>query len=116
VEVEPVEKVDSVCKNRWASLITLGGFMQQITDERKKEIIKALEDRGAKLPCPRCSNPSFTLLDGYFNQTIQTNLRGIVLGGPSVPTVVVACTRCGYLSQHALGALGLLPKEEAKNE
>jgi ribosomal protein L37E len=93
--------------------------MQQIShisEKKKQEIIKALEDRGAKLPCPRCGNQSFTLLDGYFNQTIQTDVRGLVLGGPSVPSVVVVCNRCGYLSQHALGALGLLPKEEAENE
>jgi len=83
---------------------------------QKQKIIKALEERGARLPCPRCGNNSFTLLDGYFNQTVQTDLKGMVLGGPSVPSVVVACNRCGYLSQHALGALGLLPQEEAKNE
>lgn len=87
--------------------------MQQISEERKKEIVKALEDRGAKLPCPRCGNQQFTLLDGYFNQSIQTELKGMVLGGPSIPSVVIACNRCGFLSQHALGALGLLPREEA---
>lgn len=90
--------------------------MQQISNEKKQEIIKALEERGAKLPCPRCGNNSFNLLDGYFNQTIQTNLKGMTLGGPSIPSVVVACNRCGYLSQHALGTLGLLPKKVAKNE
>jgi len=88
--------------------------MQQIPDDRKQEIIKALENKGARLPCPRCGNQSFTLLDGYFNQTIQTNLVGIVLGGPSIPSVVIACSRCGFLSQHALGALGLLPKGEGQ--
>ncbi len=90
--------------------------MQQISNEKKQEIIKALEERGAKLPCPRCGNNSFNLLDGYFNQTIQTNLKGMTLGGPSIPSVVVVCNRCGHLSQHALGTLGLLPKKVAKNE
>ena len=80
-------------------------------EERKKEIIKALEERGAKLPCPRCGNQQFTLVEGYFNQTVQTELKGFVLGGPAIPSVVVACSKCGFLSQHALGALGLLPKE-----
>lgn len=84
-------------------------------EDEKQRIIQALEERGAKLPCPRCGNQQFTLIDGYFNQTIQTELKGIVIGGPSVPSIVVACTRCGYLSQHALGALGLLPKEGGKN-
>lgn len=84
----------------------------EVSQEQKEKIIKALEERGAKLPCPRCGNKSFTLLDGYFNQTIQSELSGIMIGGPSIPSVVVACARCGFLSQHALGALGLLPKEE----
>lgn len=89
--------------------------MQKLSQEQKQKIIKALEERGARLPCPRCGNNNFTLLDGYFNQTIQTTLKGsMVIGGPSVPSVVTACNRCGYLSQHALGTLELLPKEEFK--
>jgi predicted nucleic-acid-binding Zn-ribbon protein len=84
-------------------------------EDEKQKIIQALEERGAKLPCPRCGNQQFTLVDGYFNQTIQTELKGMVIGGPSVPSIVVVCTRCGYMSQHALGALGLLPKEGGKN-
>lgn len=83
----------------------------QMSEVKKKEIIKALDDRGARLPCPRCGNQQFTLIDGYFNQTVQPELKGLVLGGPSIPSVVVACNKCGFLSQHALGALGLLPKE-----
>jgi len=88
--------------------------MEDLTQEQKDKIIKALTDRGAKLPCPRCGNDSFTLLDGYFNQIIQTELKGIVLGGRAIPSIVVACNRCGYLSQHALGVLGLLPRDESK--
>ena len=88
--------------------------VQELSQEQKQKIIKALEDHGVKLPCPRCGKNSFTLLDGYFNQTIQTQLGGMVIGGPSVPSVVVACNHCGYLSQHAIGALGLLPKGEVK--
>lgn len=91
--------------------------MNELSNEQKQRIIDALDEAGARLPCPRCGNSNFTLLDGYFNQTVQTELGGLVLGGPSVPSVVVVCSRCGYLSQHALGVLKLLPKtspEEAK--
>lgn len=90
--------------------------MNEITPEQKRRIVEALEKAGARLPCPRCANNNFTLLDGYFNQPVQAELSGLVLGGPSVPSVVVVCTRCGYLSQHALGALGLLPKKEEPEE
>lgn len=89
--------------------------MQQLSPEERNKIIAALEKAGAKLPCPRCGNQSFTLLDGYFNQPVQAQLGGLVLGGPSVPSTVVVCTRCGYLAQHALGVLGLLP-EPKKDE
>jgi hypothetical protein len=86
--------------------------MEKLTETEKQRIISVLRERNANLPCPRCGNNNFTLLDGYFNQTIQNEFRGIVIGGPSVPSVVIACNRCGFLSQHALGVLGLLPKED----
>lgn len=90
--------------------------MDKMSDADKQKIVAAFLKRGVTLPCPRCGNNKFTLLDGYFNQTIQVALTGIVIGGPSVPSAVVACDRCGFLSQHALGALGLMPpgSEEKK--
>ena len=90
--------------------------MEKLSDERKQEIVKALKKNGAVLACPRCKNDSFSLLDGYFTQAIQTQLGGVVLGGRTVPSAVLACDRCGFLSQHALGPLGLLPKKEARGE
>lgn len=86
--------------------------MPKWTQEQKDKVVKALMERGARAPCPRCGNNNFTLLDGFFNQPIQAEFGGMVLGGPSIPSVVVVCTRCGFLSQHALGVLGMLPKEE----
>lgn len=83
-----------------------------MNSEEKEKIIKALEERSAKNPCPRCGNQQFALLDGYFNQTIQNKLEGIVIGGPSIPSVIVVCNRCGFMSQHALGSLGMLPDEK----
>lgn len=84
--------------------------------EKKAEIIRALNERGVRLPCPRCGNPSFTLIDGYFNEMIQPNANTLNIGGPSIPSIITACIRCGYLSQHALGALGLLPTQENNKE
>ncbi|MFA6272247.1 MAG: hypothetical protein WC693_04040 [Patescibacteria group bacterium] len=76
----------------------------------KEKIIKALNDRVAGLPCPRCGNQQFNLVDGYVTQSLQKDFKsGMILGGPALPSVVVVCSRCGFMSQHALGALGLLP-------
>lgn len=86
--------------------------------DEKTKIVKALEERKAILPCPRCGNKNFTLVDGYFNQSIQPEIGGgLVIGGPAVPSVVVVCVQCGFMAQHALGVLGLLPitQETAKS-
>ena len=92
--------------------------MQQLNDDQKREIIEILHKRGAKLPCPRCKNKNFAIIDGYFNQFIQgsipVSITDIINGGPFISSIVVVCTRCGYLSQHALSVLGLSPAEEAQ--
>ena len=85
--------------------------MEKFTEEQKQKIIKSINERGAKLPCPRCGNKEFTVLDGYFSHSINTKIGTVVIGGATVPTAVIACKNCGYLVQHALGILGLLPEE-----
>ena len=80
--------------------------------DREAEIIAKLQEKGANLPCPRCGQTSFTLLDSYLNLIVQNELSGgLVIGGPTVPSAVTACNNCGYLSVHALGVLGLLEKK-----
>jgi hypothetical protein len=79
---------------------------------RRNEIIAALKRAYANEPCPRCRHNEFALLDGYVNLAPNPNPGiGLFVGGPAIPAVVTVCTRCGFLSQHALGALGLLPQE-----
>ena len=43
---------------------------------------------------------------------VDGNIR---LGGPMVPIAIVACTKCGAITMHALGALGLLDNQGDKN-
>jgi hypothetical protein len=92
--------------------------MQQLNDDDKQKITETLKKRGAKLPCPRCKNRNFAILDGYFNQSIQNSIpvsiTDITNKGPFISSVVIVCTHCGYLSQHALSVLGLLPAEKAQ--
>lgn len=82
-----------------------------INEEGMQRIIAALEAKGVTLPCPRCGNEDFSIVDGYFVHSIQKNLKSISLGGgKAIPTIGTICTNCGYLSEHALGSLGLLPQ------
>ena len=89
--------------------------METLDSPNREQIVAALEKAGATLPCPRCGNSSFTVIESSSIPTL-TPPNTINLGR-LIPTAVVACTRCGYLSLHAYGVLGLLmqePKEENK--
>ena len=75
----------------------------------KEEIVEKLKEKKALNPCQRCGNPGHTLLDGFVNLPLSTEVSGnVIIGGPQVPCAVVACNNCGNLSYHALGALGML--------
>lgn len=79
-----------------------------MSPEVRKQVIDALTKAGVNLPCPRCGNKQFNLVEGFFVQIIQQGIKNIVLGGQSIPSIVTACSQCGFLSQHALGALNLM--------
>lgn len=86
-----------------------------MSDDEKKKAVEALTKKNVKTQCPMCGNNNFILAEGYFNHTMQGNLNeGILLGGPSIPTVGIICTKCGFISQHALGVLGLLQNPERR--
>jgi hypothetical protein len=79
----------------------------------KKKIAQLLTERGAVKPCFRCGHINLVVLDSYSNFTLQDNMsQGLVVGGPSVPVALVACSNCGAITAHALGALGLLENAE----
>jgi uncharacterized protein (DUF983 family) len=83
-------------------------------EKKKREIVEALEKRGVRGACPMCSKGAFTLLDGFFNHPVQAELSATVaFGGPTIPTIAIACTNCGFISQHAAGVLGLLSDSKA---
>ena len=73
---------------------------------RQDEVIKALTEKGVNQPCPRCGNSNFEVV-GESVVPINDKPGMLVIGGPAIPVVLVACNRCGYLTQHALGPLGL---------
>lgn len=79
-----------------------------LTETQKKRIIDKFSERKVVIQCPMCRNSSFILADGFFNNIMQFNNVNLQLGGPSIPTIPIVCANCGFVSQHSLGALGLL--------
>jgi hypothetical protein len=83
-----------------------------VDKERSDKIINALNSKGVNKPCPRCGHLHFSVVEETFIP-INHDPNAVVAGGPVVPTVIVACSNCGFVTQHALGALGLAPVEAA---
>ncbi|GJQ22182.1 MAG: hypothetical protein HBSIN02_25370 [Bacteroidia bacterium] len=80
-----------------------------LSEADKKKIVDKLTEKGVRAGCPMCGHRNFVLADGYLNHPIQSNPKaGFVFGGPSIPTIAIICSNCGFTSQHALGVLGLL--------
>lgn len=84
-----------------------------LSQEIKNQIIGILDGRfrrnGRTVICPMCSNNTFTISDAYISNSLQDDFQNIVLGGPAIPSIAIICNVCGFISQHALGALGLMP-------
>jgi|ERR1700682_185257 len=82
----------------------------KLNAEQQAKVKAKLAEKGVNQPCPRCGNADFTLIDrGVSNPTLQ-DLAGSLIP-ISIPSVVTFCSRCGYLSLHALGILGFLDKD-----
>jgi hypothetical protein len=81
-----------------------------LTNEQREKIKEELVKKVPNLTCPMCQNKSFAMAEGYFSNTLQADLNSIALGGQAIPTIGIICNNCGFVSQHAIGRLGLLPK------
>ena len=91
-----------------------------LKEEKKAELIQALTERFSKYDkqsvCPMCGHAQFTIADDYLSNTLQADFNSVTLGGPSIPSLAIICTNCGFISQHSLGILGLLPAEVSRDK
>ena len=84
-----------------------------LSEQQKKVVIDRLTERikkmGRGFRCPMCGHEHFVLLDSYVRNEIQDDFANVMLGGPAIPAAAIICSNCGFMSQHALGVLGLMP-------
>ena len=78
----------------------------------KDEIAAALKNANATNVCPRCGNLGFAVVDSVALPTYASYSVNI---GKTIPAAAVVCTKCGFLSLHAYGLLGL-PMRGPKKE
>ena len=79
------------------------------TPEVKNALIKALVEKPVG-PCHRCGFGDFDMVNGFFVHMVSeaTDVMPFShLAVTAIPTIVTVCQKCGALSQHAIGALGV---------
>lgn len=84
-----------------------------MSEDKKKQIAKALTERIGAIVCPICHRSQYTLLDGYFASSLQNGYKGIEIGGRVLPSVIIVCNHCGHLDNFSLGVLGLMENENS---
>lgn len=71
-------------------------------EEYKQQILDSLNSRGASLGL----NEPVTLVDGFFNFPLQKEMTGdLVIGGPTLPAVLLVGQNSGRLYFFALKVL-----------
>jgi hypothetical protein len=83
--------------------------------EEKTKIIEALRKKNVKQPCPRCQARNFEVV-GQSLIPLNEDLTSFSLQGPAIPSAVIACSSCGFITLHAFGPLGLMPTHTGKEE
>ena len=89
-----------------------------ITQKQKELIVNKLTQKLIEkgIRCPMCGKDHFFIADGYFYNDLQDNLNGFTIGGSmALPTIPIVCANCGFVSQHALGVLGVSPESQNDN-
>lgn len=73
---------------------------------KSEEVIARLNEKlSSNLKCPMCGGNNFTLINGFFINAVQEKPNVFQFSNKSIPTVSIACTKCGFLSQHAMTLL-----------
>lgn len=80
-----------------------------MTNSEKDKIIRRFWEIIPEPICPMCKGREFSVLDSYLvNPVIDDYRKPQALMRRSVPTVSIVCTKCGFISQHSMGVMGLL--------
>ena len=57
--------------------------------------------------CPMCTRTAWTLGDEFVAASATSLQGGIAIGGPFIPMIQMVCNHCGFVSHHAVGAVGV---------
>lgn len=84
------------------------GERDQLSETQLQLILDAMELSGVTLPCPRCGNEDFELLKSLSFSRTYSDFRTSQPSSSGIPAAVTICHQCGFISEHALGSLGII--------
>ncbi len=76
--------------------------------EKKKELIQQIKEHlkpGDMLACPMCKGKEFDVGDGFMVNIIHSGISTTKIEGSLLPSAIVICKQCGFISHHALHIL-----------
>ena len=79
-----------------------------ISTDDKHRIVNALKARGAG-SCPRCRDSQWTVSE-YSMIEVQATMDRNSAETTTIPSIMIVCEHCGFISQHALQPLGIWPE------
>ena len=82
-----------------------------ISADDKHRIFDALRARGAG-SCPRCLDSQWTVSE-YSMIEVQATMDRNTSETTTIPSIMIVCEHCGFISQHALQPLGIWPDRVA---
>jgi uncharacterized Zn finger protein len=75
--------------------------------QRPEEIFKALQTKNLFQPCPQCRNLGFEVIGESLISLQEPQGSSWWATAPEIPGMLVSCSNCGHIAQHATGVLGL---------
>lgn len=80
-----------------------------MTPEQTARAIEHLKEH-AQGACSACGGRNWQVVD-IINPSVRTE-AGVVIGGPTIPLLVVACSACGHCVHYSAVMLGLVEGRE----
>ena len=78
-----------------------------MTEEKRGEILLALQNRGALGPCPTCGFQGRIVKSAYVGTIFSETPKFPFQIGPVIMCALVEGPRCGFIATHNMATLGV---------
>lgn len=89
---------------------------EKFFSKEKREIaLKWIKEKAPRLDCECCGKGSWTLAEDLVTPTVLSKGGGIVLGGPTYPSIMIICNNCGNTKLFNAIVSGVITPKDAED-